>query len=324
MQLENPEHLDNSYPEHLTNLSAFRRLIVRLEAEWPAFLDKRKLRLMQAERNGSAAEKVAEDILSDFFTSVLDWSIGDLNNQLHYADIVLTQLGIKKLLIEVKRPGSIDWNQASFNQALRQARKYADEQNVSTIAISDGRIFYAADIVNGGLKDRACLYLDSEVFLPNSWWISADGIYRDPEDLGPQIFKPFGPQGTSLTNINEEDSSILIHPKYKVPVECFAYAGDASKPATWKLPYRNSDGSVDEKHLPGAIRAVVSNYRGTRVSTIPERAVPDVLFRLGQAALEIKKLPSQTPTPLQTYQQLHDALVQLGLLNKLQKHENYN
>ena len=142
------------YPPHLTSLSSFRKTISRLESTWPEFLHKRQARLVQGERNGGAAEKVAEDIVSDLFTSVLDWNISDINNQVDYADIILTTLGIKKLLVEVKRPGSLVWNQPGLEKALEQARKYAAEQRVNTIAISDGRLFYAADIINGGLKDR--------------------------------------------------------------------------------------------------------------------------------------------------------------------------
>jgi hypothetical protein len=36
----------------------------------------------------TAPEKVAESILEDFFTIALDWEIGNLNNQLRYADLV--------------------------------------------------------------------------------------------------------------------------------------------------------------------------------------------------------------------------------------------
>ncbi len=90
--------------------------------------------------------------------------------------------------------------------------------------------------------------------------------------------------------------------------------GSALKTATWKLPYRLADGSVDERHLPGAIRAVLSNYRGTHIKAIPEAAIGDVLVRLGRAAAEIRKLPGQTPKPLQSYQQLYDALHQMQRL----------
>ncbi len=301
------------------NLATFRKFIDRLPASWVVFQKQRQSRLAQHERNGAAAEKVAENILEDFFTIALDWTIGDLNNQLQYADIVLTSRGIKHLLIEVKRPGSLRWDQPSLEQALSQARRYADEQRVPTIAVSDGTLFYAADIVNGGLQHRARLCLDAPMFSPDAWWVSVDGIYRPPVSLAkPEAAIDAESLEKAADSAPQPDAiPAMLHPKYKVPVQCFAYVGDASKTATWKLPYRNADGSVDEKHLSGAIRAVVTNYRGAHVKTIPDAAIADVLVRLGKAAAEIRKLPGQTPAPLESYRLLHDALRQVGRLDEV-------
>ena len=38
------------------------------------------------------------------------------------------------------------------------------------------------------------------------------------------------------------------------------------------------------KRLPKAIEAILSNYRGARVSSVLEKAIPDVLRRLAEAA----------------------------------------
>lgn len=61
-----------------------------------------------------------ENIVEDLFAVALDWSISDLNNQLDYADIVLTMQGIKRLLVEAK-PGQLGWSPPSLKQALAQA-----------------------------------------------------------------------------------------------------------------------------------------------------------------------------------------------------------
>ena len=151
----------------------------------------------------------------------------------------------------------------------------------------------------------------------NSWWVSVDGIYRSalPFDEVESIAQHNDiPEGMTAEGVA---ATTLLHPKYKVPAACFAYVGDASKTGTWKLPYRLPSGPVDEVHLSGAIRAVLSNYRGAHVSTIPEVAVPDVLVRLGKAAAELRKLPTQTPSPLSTYQLLYDALNQVGRLGEV-------
>ena len=94
----------------IEKLASYHHCIQRITTYWPAFLAKRLQRLKQQERHGVASEKVAENILEDLFTEVLDWEIADLNNQLDSADIVLTKSGIKYLLIETKRPGALAWN----------------------------------------------------------------------------------------------------------------------------------------------------------------------------------------------------------------------
>ena len=188
---------------------------------------------------------------------------------------------------------------------------------MQTIAVSDGALFYAADLVNGGLQNRARLQLNSAEHSPDAWWLSVDGIYRPATTLcaAPAI------QGEPAVSSEapeapRSESEVLLHHKHRVPAECFAYVGDASDTTTWKLPYRLSDGSVDQKHLAGAIRAVLSNYRGAHVD-IPESAIEDVLVRLGRAAAEIRKLQSQTPKPLASYQLLYDALHQKDRLSEV-------
>lgn len=103
-------------------------------------------------RHGGETERVAEAILEALFSEVLDWSKGDITYQVQYADIVLSKNLAKYLVTEVKRPGTLWLGRQAVEAAVRQARRYADEQKVSCIAASDGRFLYAADI-NGGTID---------------------------------------------------------------------------------------------------------------------------------------------------------------------------
>jgi hypothetical protein len=91
----------------VASLASYRHCCDRLAAAWPAFLARRHERLAQQQRFGTAAEKVAENILEDLSTLVLDWHLSEVNNQVGYADLVLTRLGVKHLIIEVKRPGAL-------------------------------------------------------------------------------------------------------------------------------------------------------------------------------------------------------------------------
>ena len=132
---------------HLEKLASYRACIEGIASAWAGFLQRREQRLQQQQRLGEASEKVAENILEDLFTTVLDWPLSDLNNQVDRADIVLTDHGIKRLIVEVKRPGSLAWNRRAVESALDQAMRYASEQKVRSVAISDGVMLYAANLV---------------------------------------------------------------------------------------------------------------------------------------------------------------------------------
>ena len=250
-------------------------------------------------------------MVEDLFTIVLGWNLGDINNQVDYADIVVTRLGIKYCIVETKRPGALAWNRAAVHSALEQVRRYADEQKVACIAVSDGVMFYAANIVEGGLHDRVYVSLESTEPHTDLWWLSEHGVYR------PRI----GPQGGPLTLLKsasvtrvartEEGSNVpLLHPKYCLPAHCFAYVGDANRPTTWKLPFMLEDGSIDARRLPKAIQAILSNYRGAKVRSVPENAIPDVLRRLASAAEQLGRMPHQGQTA-EVYEMLAQALWQV-------------
>ncbi|MGD0971292.1 MAG: hypothetical protein ABSA04_07830 [Desulfobaccales bacterium] len=300
-------------------LASYRRCVKRIYSTWPGFTEKRQARLVQQDRHGVAAEKVAENIIEDLFTEVLDWPISDLNNQVEYADLLLTSLGIKYLLIEIKRPGALAWHRKAVEAALNQAVRYAGEQKVQCVAVSDGYMLYAADMIHGGLKDRVVVRLDAPESPDDLWWLSVHGIYRERNDIGCHGALGLLPDAPTSqeSEIALPDSGALLHPKYKLPAECFGYVGHPGKPATWKLPYCNSDGAPDTKRLPKAIQAILSNYRGVKISGIPEQAIPDVLVRLALAAVQAGKMPHQTGDPAPVYQQLAAVLEQLGRIDEV-------
>jgi hypothetical protein len=295
------------------HLASYQRCAERIRATWPAFRNRRDERLRQQERQGAAAEKVTENIVEDLLTIPLDWQLGDLNNQVGYADLLLTRLGIKYLVIETKRPGSLAWNQHAVQAALAQARRYADEQKVKCVGVSDGVMFYAADVMAGGLQDRLFVSLTCDEPPLDLWWISEHGIYRphvEPTGMAPQLLPHVEPVGQGELPL---ETPGLLHPQYRLPAECFAYVGDAGDPRTWKLPYLLADGQIDGKRLPKAIQAVITNYRGTKVSGIPEAHIPDVLTRLAQAAERSGKMPHQCGKPAPVYELLAEVLEQIGV-----------
>jgi hypothetical protein len=299
------------------DLASYRRGVERIRQSWPSFCARRRERLVEHERHGGAAEKVAENVLEDLFTMALDWKLSDINHQIGFADLVLTQLGIKYLIIEAKRPGALAWSRRAVEAALDQAVRYADEQKVRCVAVSDGTMLYAADVMDGGLRDRVFAPLDALEAPEHLWWLSVHGIYRQRHEVGDAVLRLLPEIGPGTEGIGQAGDGALLHPKYKLPARCFGYVGDANDPRTWKLPYLTESGEVDTGRLPGAIRAIISNYRGTKVQTVPEVAVPEVLVRLGRGAASIRKLPGQGGASNTTYEQLAAILEQLGKLKEV-------
>lgn len=293
-------------------LSSYRRCADRISSSWSRFSARRVERLRQG-LAGPPVEKVAENICEDLFTEVLDWELGDVNLQIGRADIVLSELGIKRLVIEVKRPGSLSWHRQAVEVALDQARRYAAEQKVGAVAVSDGRLLYAADVGMGGLRDRLFVSLDCDEPPLELWWVSVHGVYRSPPPLAAAL--PSSPEPSRAgppTGAAEE----LLHHKYRLPPRCFAFVGAANDQSTWKLPYLRDDGTPDLRRLPQALASIVSNFRGVKVS-IPKEAVGDVLVRLGKAAALARKMPCQSSPVAAAYGEAHRALDQLGRLSEV-------
>jgi hypothetical protein len=296
------------------SLACYQRCRERLATAWPAFRARRHERLAQQRRYGTAAEKVAENILEDLFTIVLDWRLGEVNNQVGYADLVLTRLGVKYLITEIKRPGALAWNQRSVDLALAQAHRYADEQKVHSVAVSDGVMLYGRDHIPGGHRDRLFVHLDQAEAPADLWWLSTDGIYRTRDATAGARLQLLPTADNAFSAGTDSGQPGLVHPKYRLPALCFAYVGSAADPKTWHLPYLLKDGTPDLARLPKAIQAILSNYRGAHVSSVPEAAIPEVLVTLARTAHKLGKLPAEGQTSARAYAQLQEALEQLGRL----------
>ncbi len=287
----------------------------KISSNWPKFCELRVQHLSQAERFGAAPEKIAEEIIRDLFTLVLDWSVDSFNYQLKHSDIVLTSPGIKWIVIEAKRPGLLTYKPSRIEMAFNQVLRYAAEQKIRCAAICDGNVLFAKDVQAGGTKDRVFVDLRSNTPPNELWWLSLHGIYRPCDE--PQENSDFT-SSRSADGISHDLELDLTHPKYKIPARCFAYVGNFSDVKTWKLPYLHFDGSVDLKRLPLAISSILKTYRGERVKTIPEPAMPEVLIRLAKAANKIGKLPVRLPdNPVTNYELLYLAIYQQEKLEEV-------
>jgi hypothetical protein len=161
---------------------------------WADFQARRWERLAQQARHGTAAERAAKSILEDLFTTVLDWRPAEVNSQDADADLALTRLGVRQLIVEVRAPGVLAWNERAIDVALAQAHRRAAEQRVRSVAISDGVMLYARDVSHNGHRDRLLARLDEPWAPDDLWWLSVDAIYRPREDaaVGPLRLLPVG------------------------------------------------------------------------------------------------------------------------------------
>ena len=277
------------------DLARQQRCVERIRARWPAFLQARQAHLRSHSVGQAPAEKVAENILCDLFTQVLDWTTEQARLQENLIDLTLTRLGVKHLIVEAKRPGSLD-GPGSIGRAVRQAHGYAEQHKVGKIAVSDGCILEAYDLAGPRLDLRVRTHLSAAEPPDGLWWLSTRGIYRTPKGAA-----------AAMPGLMGDDS--ILHPKYRLPARCFAYVGDPRRASTWKLPYLEADGTVDSRRLPKAIQSVLRDYRGEQVQ-LPEEAVPGVLARLADAAVRQGRMPDQDPTPAPIYLALRDSLRQ--------------
>src|SRR5258708_5212735 len=176
--------------------------------------------------------------------------------------------------------------------------------------ISDGIMLSSANFSHGGLQDRVFVSLAAPTPPLDLWWLSVHGIYR-PYSMVQATHTRLLPQESTPEACLDDVGDRLLHPKYQLPVSCFAYVGNPSQPSTWKLPYRLSDGSIDVKRLPKALQAILSNYRGVNAPSIPEQDIPAVLLRLAAGVESIGRMPHQKADTADVYLQLADALEQL-------------
>jgi hypothetical protein len=104
---------------------------------------------------------------------------------------------------------------ATLEKALEQAVRYAVEQKVKCVAISDGVMLYAANFHHGGLEDHIFVSLSEPIASLHLWWLSVHGIYR-PCSIDLSSLSRLLPQECTMEATLGEASNALLHPKYLV------------------------------------------------------------------------------------------------------------
>ena len=156
---------------------------LRIEAAWPEFVAGRTKRLKSHPASAPLA-KVTELILEDLLTNVLDWPLGSLTPQVSGNGFALSDRGTTSLIVAVEHAGALVWNRQAVAAALNQAAAYARKHGVGCVAVTDGVMLYAADLVGSRLRDRLFVSLSSSEAPYELWWLSVHGIWRSRQAYG--------------------------------------------------------------------------------------------------------------------------------------------
>ena len=160
-------------------LASYRRCAGRIETTWPMFAARRRQRLGQG-LFAAPVEKVAENIVEDLLTTVLDWSLEDVNLQIGRADIVLSDNGYKRLVLEVKRPGTLIWHRQAIAGSPRPspALRKRPERERGRGQRRDHAV-RSRHCRRRTVSDRALAALDTNTPPRDLWWVSV------PASTGP-------------------------------------------------------------------------------------------------------------------------------------------
>jgi len=259
----------------------------RILEEWPSFRDRYNRIVAEFERGGRLKERDIETIFESLAEGPLGYQIEQLSVQHDRADYALVDRGLKLAIVELKNYKAFEGIQGRkrLESALIQAARYANRHRTCHLMAFDGVNLTLAEWELGQsvIKVHLHLNIDSDTPPEELYYFTHYGIFRHPTAVIWEI--PY--------QADQDESLYKTHHGVKLHYTCFAYVGDIRDKATWKLPYRNPDGSVDTKRLGHAVNYLLSpgGYRGQRATSqrIPEAATHLVALRLARAYKEIGK-----------------------------------
>jgi hypothetical protein len=151
-------------------------------------------------------------------------------------------------------------------------------QNALDVYWEQSRVLNPGRIASLLLSSETISLLRREIQRNSNHRIDAQSLH---DILVQQVLRP----EAVAARFGTEDISAL-------PPHCFAYVRDPNKPTTWRLRYRNPDGSANPEML---IQAVAEMGRGSSALGIPADDAPLVLQRLRQAYIELGIPPDDFP-----------------------------
>ncbi len=261
-----------------------------LRQKWPQFSDFRSATHRHLINGRSLSERDVEAVFESILLGPLGYSPAQLDRQPDFADYVLLSRDLKIAIVEIKgwEAFHIPDNQ---RKALEQAAGYASRHRCKNIMAFDGKTMALAECGQDAINILFEVLVDTADPADELFYFTEYGLSKLPG----QCISSFSYTPAPQPNEFKKHHGIDLH------YSCFAYIGDLRDKSTWKMPYRNADGSVDTGRIDKAVNFLLSpgGYRGATVSdrSVPEAASVDVAKKLARGYREIGKLDDQHCKP---------------------------
>ncbi len=255
----------------------------RIVEAWPGFRERRR-RMLDARNCGRVLhERDMEELFRSIAEGPLGYGIENLGAQQDYADYALIDRGLKLAIVEVKALGLLNGgSEPNLVPVLLQAARYAHRHRTPYLMAFDGEILALGRLDEGNsIHCNLIVELDRDEPPEPLFYFTQYGLFHGSASV---LFSTsFAP---SL-----DDALCKTHHSIPLPYSCFAYVGDLRNKKTWKMPYRNADGSADTKRLGHAVNYLLSpgGYRGQKAEedAVPVAATTLVALRLARAYKEL-------------------------------------
>lgn len=243
------------------------------------------------------SEQDVGSVFERLLTGPLGYSPTQIDRQPDFADYILLARDLKLAVVETKGWEAFRTN-GSLDDALLQAANYAARHRVKHLFAFDGEVIALAMQDGETIRVMKELRVDGEETPADLFFFTEYGLSKIPDEP----MRSFQFQSSSkLPNEYKKHHGVLLAP------ECFAYVGDPRDKATWRLPYRNSDFTVDTSRIDKAVNYLLSpgGYRGVTVTdkSIPEGASVYVAKTLAKAYKEIGRWNDGKCKPAETLRQ---------------------
>jgi len=234
-----------------------REARTRIQDGWPAFCAYVTGTLDGRRHGQTLTEADVEQVFERLASDLLGYGPDQIGRQQDYADRTLHGQGMKLAVVEIKGFGAFE-RDGALEDALVQAARYADRHRTPNLVAFDGQNLLLAlrrrqrnDIV---VELRERLDPDAEAAPENLFFSNHFGLFHSPDEDHETI--PY--------DASDDDELYRMHHGEPLHYDSYAYVGDLTQKSTWKLPYRNPDGTVDESRIGHAVNYLLSpgGYRG--------------------------------------------------------------